>query len=119
MSRLEELKQRVLYPEGEFPSPYDLGELLRLYEAEIARLLSACAKADVEIDCANEELLKASRAIAEKDKALREIVPVLFGIAKVDMQSRDDAGKLKELAEWRLEAKRVIRAAALTPPGSS
>lgn len=42
----------------------------------------------------------------ENDRALLQ--RVLLGICRVDMQSRNDAQKLKELAEWRLEAKRVL-----------
>lgn len=42
-----------------------------------------------------------------------DMLRVLRGIVSVNMQTRDDIGKLRELAEWRLEAKRVL--AALKP----
>jgi hypothetical protein len=47
--------------------------------------------------------------IARKDAALREARTVLVGIASVSMQSRHDGEKLRELAEWRLESKRVLK----------
>jgi hypothetical protein len=42
------------------------------------------------------------------DQQLADALRVLRGIASVNMQTRDDAYKLRELAEWRLEAKRVL-----------
>ncbi len=39
-----------------------------------------------------------------------DMIRTLKGIADVNMQTRNDAERLRELAEWRLEAKRVLAA---------
>jgi hypothetical protein len=53
----------------------------------------------------------AERAFHQRDElkdALEQAARSLSGIASVNMQSRDDAQKLRDLAEWRLDAKRVL-----------
>lgn len=52
-------------------------------------------------------------------EALELAERTLTGLVSVNMQTRDDIGKLRELAEWRLEAKRILPElrAALKPKG--